>query len=73
MCVRRCALCAPTHGWLQSGGPHAPGAARRAEEKIQKGGRKKKVPGAKMTFSLCSLSSEARNEYFIGRSVQEQI
>ena len=35
-------------------------------------GRKKGV-GTKRTFHRASLSSKARNEYFIGRSVHQQI
>jgi hypothetical protein len=31
------------------------------------------VGGKKKTFPCCSLSSDARNEYFIGRGVEEKI
>jgi len=40
----------PMHGWLQSSGPRAHGAAKRAEKKKKGRERKKKERGTKRTF-----------------------
>jgi hypothetical protein len=54
------------------GGPRVHDTTKRVEEKKEKGREDEGARGKKI-FSLFSLSLKARNEYFIGRDVQEQI
>ena len=62
----------PMHGWLQSSGPRAHGAAKRAEKK-NKGREEEEGAKDKKDIALYSISSKAKNEYFIDRGTYERI